>query len=180
MYAPTPTPGRHASRSGQAMVEMVAALLCILAVMAGLLQLVLMGTADTDTMVEATAQAAARATSGVLLSETPDPIADWEPGNDGMEQTKDDEPVPGSLAGVRQNIAGPTAPDGDWAAVDAARHNAIAELHHGLLPASTFGLVRGSASRDVEVIPVAKALFGLRDPTDVENEVWTAAVGGLY
>ncbi len=167
-------------REGQAMVEFVVALLCILAVFAGMLQLIMMGTANTDTMVEASAMAASRATVGVFPTETPSLVADWNAGRDGMEQTKDDVPVPGSLALVQLQIAGATAPGGDWSVLNDVRHGRIAELHHGLLPANTLGLVRGTASRTVEVMPAARALFGLRNPTEVRNEVWMTAVGGLY
>jgi len=170
----------RASRAGQAMVELAAALIAILVVVSGLLQLVLLATADTDTLAEATARAAQRATTGVLLAQTLPVIADWDPGPDGLRQTKDDRAIPGSLAGVRQVIAGSTAPSGDWSALEEARFRAIADLHHGLLPSTTFGLVRGEADREVETIPAARMLFGLRDPARVRNEVWMSGIGGLY
>lgn len=172
--------GSVARRSGQAMIELVAAIICILVVVTGLLQLILLGTADTNTMVEATARAAERASSSLVLAESPDNIADWDVGQDEMQQTKDDEPVSGSLMPVQVNIAGATAPNGDWGAVDGARHNDIAMLNHGAIPSTTLGMVRGEASEDVEVIPAAKAFFGLRDPMEIRNKVWMTATGALY
>ncbi len=168
------------ARSGQAMVELVAALVCILVVLAGLLQIVLLSTADTDTLVEASARAASRAASPLALAASLPVIENWTPGRDGLEQTRDDVAQRGSLARVQGVVASPTAPGGDWSAVEAARHGRLAELHHGLLPSTTFGLVRGNASRTVEVLPVAHALFGLRSPMEIENEVWMSTLGGLY
>ncbi len=167
-------------RAGQAMVELVVALIAILVVVAGLLQLILMGGAHTETLTEAAARAAARAVAGGALAETFTPIADWTPGPDGLRQTPDDLPERGSLDGPRGLIAARTAPDGDWSAVEPARFRSIADLHHGTLPSATFGFVRGDAVRDVEVLPAARALFGLRDPTEIRNEVWMTLVGGLY
>lgn len=169
-----------ASRSGQAMAELVVALICILIVVSGMLQLVLLGTADTNTLVEATSQAANRATSNVILSENFRPISDWEVGQDGFAQTKDDQPVRGNLQPISSRIAGATAPGGDWSALDNARHDAISRLNHGMQPGTTFGLVSGEASESVETLPVATALFGLSDPVEVANTVWMTATGGLY
>jgi hypothetical protein len=173
-------PHRFLPRAGQAMIELVVAMIAILVVITGLLQLILLGTADSNTMVAATAEAAARATAGVAMLPTLDIVADWEAGPDGMDQTKDDVRIGGSLARVQQHIAGATAPNDDWSAVDGARNNDIATLHHGALPSTTFGLVRGQASESAEVIPAAVAFFGLSDPAEVKNEVWMTATGALY
>lgn len=162
------------------MVELVAALLGILVILAGLLQIVLLATADTDALVEATARASSRAASPLALALTLPVIEDWSPGRDGYEQTRDDVAQRGTLANIQRAVALPTAPGGDWSAVEAARHGRLAEFHHGLLPSTTFGLVRGSASRTVEVLPIARTLFGLRSPMEIENEVWMTTVGGLY
>jgi len=167
-------------RSGQAMVELTVALIAILVVTAGLLQLILLGTADTDTMVEATAEAANRATSSVAMLPTLEIIDDWDPGRDGIMHTKDDQPIRGSIGNVSRGIANRTAPGGDWSAVDSATHNRIARLAYGALPSTTYGLVRGRASREVEVLPAARALFGLSDPAEIRNEVWMTVTGALY
>ncbi len=176
--------GRHTAprqaRSGQAMVELVVALIAILVVTAGMFQLVLMGTAHTETLTEAAAQAASGAVSGAALAQTFTPVADWNAGPDGMRQTPDDIAERGSLAGARSGIAALSVPNADWSAIDPARFRSIAEFHHGALPSTTFALVRGEAAREVDVLPVARALFGLRDPTEIRNEVWMTLTGGLY
>lgn len=162
------------------MIELVVAIIAIMVVLAGLLQIILLSAANTDSHVEAIAEAAARASSHAALAATFNPLADWNPGADGYEQTRDDTPLPGSLADTRNLIAGETAPDDDWSAIDEAAHNQIAAFHHGMLPSSTFGLVSGKATRSVEVLPIAATLFGLRNPTEIENEVWMTKVDGLY
>ena len=162
------------------MAELVVAIVCILILVSGLLQLILLGTADTNTLVEATARASNKATASLLLAETPSNIRDWEAGRDGMRHTKDDRSRPGGWGAARRQIAEATAPNGDWSAVDQARFDNIARFHHGTLPSATMGFVSGSAEEDVEALPAAMAFFGLRNPTRVRNEVWMTATGSLY
>lgn len=162
------------------MVELVVGLLCILVVLAGLLQIVLLSTADTDAMVDAVAEATSLAAGNLVLASTFTPVRDWSAGPDGYEQTSDDEARRGSLGSVQSVIARPTAPFGDWSAVDEARHSSIALLHHGLLPSTTYGFVSARGARTVETLPAARILFGLPADMEVRHEVWMTTLGGLY
>ena len=92
--------------------------------------------------------------------------------------TRDDVAVAGSLGAVRSAIAGKTAPDGDWSSLLRARSIDIREL--ALTDASTsFGFVHAHSERQIETIPAAAILFGLRNPT-IANDVWMVKVDGLY
>ncbi len=165
--------GRSAAlRQGQAVVELVVGLICLLVVIGGLLQLVLMARSDTETLQKATAEAASRAADSGMLSESFSPIRDWEPGADTYLQTKDDVETAGSFGPLRDRIARKTFPDGDMSAVDGARFGDMQELATGGSTAALHGMVSGEASEEVEVLPVSRALFGLKNPATVENTVW--------
>ena len=114
-------------RSGQAAVEFTVAIVCVLLLVAALLQLVIFADADTGPLAEATARASEAATGGGF----PDsfaPVRDWDAGPDGLFFTRDDAARPGSLARLRSDIAARTAPGGDWSAFDGARSTALRSL----------------------------------------------------
>ena len=164
-------------RAGQAAVELAVALVCILLVVSGLLQFILLAHADTDTMAEATARASDDAAGGGL-SASFQPVRDWRKGRDGLIFTRDDEKSGGNLASIRSDIAAKTAPNGDWSATTGIRATDIRELAE-TGAATTFGFVHERSEQQVEILPAAAALFGLRDPT-VGNDVWMVKVGDIY
>ena len=177
MAQPAQAPVGARGRAGQAVVELVIALVCILLLVSGLLQFTIMASADTETRAEATANASADAAGGGLSSSF-QPIRDWQRGPDTFTMTRDDVAVAGSLGAVRSAIAGKTAPDGDWSSLLRARSIDIREL--ALTDASTsFGFVHAHSERQIETIPAAAILFGLRNPT-IANDVWMVKVDGLY
>lgn len=165
-------------RRGQAVVELTIALFCILLLVGGLLQLVILAHSDTETMAEATARASEAAATGGSFAESFSPVRDWRPGRDGMILTRDDREVGGSLAGPRQDIASRTAPDGDWSALDAADRTDIRSFAENGASAA-FGFVHAHAEQEVEVLPFCRALFGLREAR-TGNDVWMVKVGDLY
>ncbi len=164
-------------RDGQAAVELVVALFCLLLVTTGLLQLVLLATADTDTLAEATARASDAAT-GSGLAASFQPVRDWGTGRDGLALTRDDEEVRGSLSGVRSDIAAKAVPDNDWGAFDEVNPRGFRALAESGDTAG-FGFVHARAERDAETIPAARPLFGVRSPS-VGNDVWMVEIGGLH
>ena len=111
------------------MVEFVIAIVGVLVVAAGILLLAELHRADTDTAVEATAEAIDDSMGSAIPSSFT-PVDDWREGRDAMRHTKDDRPAPGSFSGVRARVARRTAPGGDWS---------------GLCPRPTHALVRPGA-----------------------------------
>lgn len=164
-------------RAGQAAVEFTVAVVCILLVTTALLQLVIFADADTGTMAEATARASDAATGGGLATSF-SPVRDWSRGRDGLIFTSDDAPRAGNFASVRSDIAAKTAPDGDWTALDRTHSIDLRTFAQYGNP-TVFGFVRGEAAREIEVLPAARILLGLRSPA-VGNEAWSVRVGGLY
>ena len=173
----SPLPGPQ-GRNGQACVELTIALMAILVILGGLLQLIILAHADTDTMAEATAEASDTAASAGSFSDTFSPVRDWKPGRDGLILTRDDQEVGGSLAKPRQDIASRTAPAGDWSALDDATHTDIRSFAENGSTAS-FGFVHARAEQDVDVLPLSGPLFGLRRP-QTGNDVWMVKVNDLY
>jgi len=166
------------SRAGQAVAELTIALFCILLLVGGLLQLVILAHTDTETMAEATAEASDAAATRGSFAQSFSPIRDWQPGRDGMILTRDDREVGGSLAGPRRDIASRTAPAGDWSALDAADRTEIRSFAENGSSAA-FGLVHARAEQEVEVLPFCRTLFGLRD-AHTGNDVWMVKVNDLY
>ncbi len=177
MAQPAQAPVGARGRAGQAVVELVIALVCILILLSGVLQFTIMATADTETRAEATANASANAT-GIGIAKSFQPIRDWERGADTFTMTRDDVAVAGSLGAVRSDIVGKTAPDGDWGAMSGVRATDLREFAQTGGP-TLFGFVNARSERQIEIIPAAAILFGLRNPT-IENEVWMVKVDGLY
>ena len=63
--------------------------------------------------------------------------------------------------------------------MDGASHDEIRRLHHGE-ESEPLGFVKGSSSRSIEVLPIARSLFGLDSDETIENEVWMTTSGNLY
>ena len=157
MAQPSPAPVGVPKREGQAIVELVVALFCILLLLTGFLQFTMMATTDTQTRADATAKASAEA-AGDGLNASFQPIRDWKRGADRFTMTHDDVEVGGSLSGVRMNIAAKTAPDGDWGAMSGViRSTDIHRLTESGL-STTFGFVHARSEESVETIPAAGAL----------------------
>ena len=171
-------------RSGQAMVEFVIAIVGVLVVAAGILLLAELHRADTDTAVEATAEAIDDSMGSAIASSFT-PVDDWREGRDAMRHTKDDRPDRGSFSGVRARVARRTAPDGDWSGLarldgSGARYDDIRQFSDGAMDSATFRFHRGASQQTVEPLPVLRRLLGLPDAMTLRNETWMPSTGGLY
>lgn len=174
--------GYKPSCSGQATVEFVIALITVLALFAGILQVVSLARARTDAMVEARRSAGE---SAILPGGTPDPgaryIRDWLVGPDGARHTGDDTYTAGNPIGFYDLIVNRTAPEPEqWDIVDSVNGNDISILHSSYDPAAVFGMVRGEAARNVPLIPAVRQLLYRADEIDIETEVWMTLTGNYY
>ena len=171
------------SRSGQAMVEFVIAIVGVLVAAAGILLLAELHRADTDTAVEATAEAIDDSMGSAIASSFT-PVDDWREGRDAMRHTKDDRPGPGSFSGVRARVARRTAPDGDWSGLarldgSGARCVDIRQFSDGAMTPPP-SVPPGRQPATVEPLPVLRRLLGLPDAMTLRNETWMPSTGGLY
>ena len=166
------------TRTGQAIVELVITLVAVLVILGGLLQLLILAHADTDTMAEATASAADSASTAGAFAESFSPVRDWRPGRDQRILTRDDEEVKGTVAGFRFDIASRTFPAGDSSALGDAKSTDIRSFSE-LGATASFGFVHARAERDVEVLPLSTTLFGLRR-AQTGNDVWMVKVNDIW
>lgn len=173
---------RRAARQGQALVEFVVGLVAVLALLAGLLQLASLGTAWIEAHAEARTAAARRAILDAAPGgAVPRYLRDWEPGPDRRRHTRDDVALTGNPVPFQSVVVG--------AAVSGPHHREILErvprdritaLYDGPAPASLFGLVSGTGTRDVPTLPAVRSLLYRADRIALQETVWMTRTGGIY
>ncbi len=166
---------------GQAMIEVIIGLVAVLVLVSGLLQVATLTKNHTDAMVEARREAGQRAVDLFGGSDSAEYIRDWETGADTKRYTRDDEFTGGSqgaFVGTIVDKAGRA--QGDWDIIARTPHQGMTELRSGAQPSETFGLVRGRATRDVQLLPAVRSLLYRADSIDVESEVWMTWCTGIY
>ena len=168
-------------RGGQALVELVVGLIAIMAVFAGLLQIMLLGRARSDTLLEARADAGETAMDPALLIQAPAFADDVLEGPDGASYSADDvissgSPVPFMVTAVERSAADPAG----WQQIDAVPNNAVSDLHNSAQPTYAFDFVRGRSTRVVPVLGAAQHLLYNASSVRVEAEVWLPWLQGIY
>jgi len=172
-------------RRGQAIVEFIIALIAILALTAGLLQVAALGRAYSEGMTEARHEAAILASfdfgTGVETRFTPDYILNWDEGPDGRRYGADDVAQTDSPGRFIQDVVDPAAPDNaGWDILDLAPEDRLATLRDSALPTSVFGLVKGEATRTVDLLPAFRRLIYRADTVTLSCEVWMTRLKGVY
>ncbi len=168
-----------AGKAGQAIAEMVVALLAIVAITAALLQIGLLGTKQTQTMLNATKQA-----HHFALADTHDYpyilprfMQGWEAGQDGVEHSVDDQPLSADSSIIVDDILDVTqpgtlnyyVPGNDFSTTDGDY----------LLDSSMF--VRGHDKENrIPLLPAIRNLMVEQDHIDVETSVYMIWTKGLY
>ncbi|MCX7590784.1 MAG: hypothetical protein N2255_04065 [Kiritimatiellae bacterium] len=176
------------------MIEFLVGLVAVLAIFAGLLQILELAKVQTDTMV------VARRKAGELAMLDLDPgqtlisgaayIRDVKPGVDGEPYTPDDDlsdradagafsativerAVPGALGSPEHNAA--------WQGIMGNAHEKRLSLLRGQPnPSSMFGLVQGRETKTVELIPAFRSLIYRADRIEMKSEAWMTWTKGLY
>ena len=99
-------------RAGQALIEMTIALVAMIVVVAGLIQISRLGRVRIDTLNEARAAAAGMMMSDQYLSVPPNShyLADWTRGNDNSPYSADDEMIGASSESVKFQILAKARP----------------------------------------------------------------------
>jgi hypothetical protein len=175
-----PTTGRN-RKNGQAMVELIVGLVAILALFAGMLQLAKLSTAQTDTLSKAREEAGSLAMSTVPLSSDADYIKFWEKGPDDRRYSVDDTHTEGNSAAFVGTVVSKAARDNAaWGVLRSVPRNDILSLQSSPLPASQFGLVDGTESATIPLLPVVKHLLYDADSITVESKVWMPWMKELY
>lgn len=171
------------SNAGQAMVEFVVAVVCIMLVVGGILVVANLQRADAKSMLKASEEAI-KDSSGNPLADNFTPIENWDNGADGYEQTKDDTAKKGSFSRLRNKVTSHAVPDDDWSAFNRADGNSV--NYNGIRQinssgsASAIGMIEREASETAEIPSIIQKALGYPEEVEVENSVWMPKTGGLY
>jgi hypothetical protein len=171
-------------RAGQALTELVVGLVAVMALLAGLIQIGLLTRAQTDVMIEArkeAAEAAMRGTRDGDFIAIPSYIHEVTAGNDGRTYSRDDAHTLASAEDFSRTIVDKSTADAtDWHLLDAMPTRPFSDLRQSSTPAELFGLLEGTASETVDVIPAVRSLLYRADSIDVEASVWIPRTGDFY
>lgn len=165
------SPSRRGKR-GQALAELVVALVAILVLTAGLLEIGRLSRARLDAVNEARAEAASRAMSSELILSVPGArfLRDWEAGRDGVRHSRDDAYRLGDPGAVRFSVAAKARPEELEAVAGANPISALMTIEPFM---SAHALVRGrSETRTIPLMPVTRGLLYNAESVDIESEAW--------
>jgi len=163
------------------MIELVVALVVILALAAGLLQIASLGRAHTETMVAARREAGSLAMNPMAPLDSADYILDWMPGPDGRRLTRDDLLVNGNTAPFKDLIIDHAADnEGQWDVLNTAERSDLPALRNDPDPVSRLGLVRGYHSETVPLLSAVQHLLYNAQAIEIQGEVWMTYTGNIY
>ena len=170
------------SSSGQAMVEMLVGIVALLVLIAGLLQVVTLSSTQTATMVEARHLAGIASIDGVDSTFTPDYIKDWQAGPDGKRYTTDDVFTPGDTSMFEGTIIGKASPPDNtgWTTIDSVPNNMLSVIHNSGMPQDELGLVKGTDSSNVVVVPIIQTLVYGADSITINSDVRMTSTTEIY
>jgi hypothetical protein len=163
------------------MVEFLIALVAVLVLAAGLLQLTALMLAQSRTMTKARKDAGIAAVQPLVPLSSAKFIRDWEEGFDTVSYSADDRVVLSSAASQFENLfveKASTAPG--WAYVGLSPSDRITPMRTILAPSSFFGLVDGHSEETVPLLPAVQSLLYRKSGIRVESKVWMTSCGGIY
>jgi hypothetical protein len=167
------------------MLELMAALVAVLALLAGLVQMVSLARARHDTRYEARSAAgeAALDASGSGMGQLSDAeyILDWDRGPDGLRHTRDDRSRPADAYRFSDAIVRRSSPDPEgWAIVRRLQSDPLSMLVDQPNPAALYGLIESDAREEVPLLPAVRRLLYDAESIEVESRVWMTWTKGIY
>ena len=164
-------------RSGQAIVELVVALVVILVLVAGTIQIGLLGLSRTELMVKARREAGSLGLQPIPAVSMPEYIGDRTVGRDGAAYSKDD----GIAAGVERDFVDRIVDYAQPSRLQTyAPGNALSALSQSVAPRQMFGLTHARYTRSVPLLPVVQTLLYASDSAEVEGSAWMTWTQGIY
>jgi len=163
------------------MVELMIALVAVLALTGGLLQAVSLARVQNEALVKAREKAGQLAMQSVEALASPEYIRYWLPGPDESPLTRDDTHTVANPDDFRHVIVNKAAatPE-EWTAFESVPKNAVEELRHAVHPVNRIGLVGVTEERKVPLLPIVRSLLYNREAVDVKCCVWLTWTTGLY
>lgn len=159
-------------RGGQALLEFVIALVAILVLVAGLLQIGRLTRVQLNALNEARADAARLAMADLYTRRVPGPqfLFDWDIGPDRARHSRDDIPRPGDPGAVRLMILAHAKPDELAVRVP---NNPVSNLMNLYPLIDGYALVQGRAEpRSVPLLPVMRHLIYDAEAIDIRADAW--------
>ncbi len=174
-------------QSGQAAMELMASLLLLMVIIAGLLHINKLVRSSLFLHSVIRASAGERAMSSGAMAMVPEAIKDWDPGKDRTRYTADDTPKK-STAGIATSIAllcdtsTDGHADGDWSYVapKTLLPFSMLQLRETGSVGSLLGAVKAEESLEIEVEPVIRQLVYDKDTVEIKEGVWIPLMEGLY
>ncbi|MEI7881230.1 MAG: TadE family protein [bacterium] len=165
------------TRSGQAIVELVVALVVIMVLVAGIIQICSMGVSHSKLMTSARWEAGQKAMLDASSFAAPKYIAECTAGNDGIAYSRDDDTTPGDVNIFQGGIVRYAKPD----ELNLRREdNPVSSLANSSFPQEMFGLVDGEARTSVPLIPVVRQLLYQSDSVELQGKAWMTWTKGIY
>ena len=147
---------------------MTIALVAMLALLMGMLQIQLLGRAQTQTLYKARELAGQQSMQSGYASpsKAPQIIANWDKGADGATYSRDDVVKAGNSSIFSASIAAAAKPN---TLQFYARGNPISNL---LLPGNLFLVYGHGESEPIPIYPVVRSLLYKADEIRMESEAW--------
>lgn len=165
------------NRSGQAMTEFVVALVCILVLVAGVIQIAVLGLRHSRLMSEARRDAGQRALLDESPFSAPQFVASCTVGDDGIAFSRDDGKTAGDSGDLTVGVASHAHPDD---LQDLRPDNPVSILAGSDFPQTMFGFVEGEKTDSVDLIPIVRELIYRKDSLELKGTAWMTWTKGVY
>ena len=162
-------------KDGQAVVEFIVAIIAVIVLVAGMIQLGLLQKAHTDVMIEARENAGKHAITPVEGDETPDYVGSWTNGSDKVNYSADDEATDGDTADV-QTIVNCANPD---ELENMVGDNLIKSTYDDTAQLMD-GFVNGHSSSNVTLLSAVQSMWANTNSIEVKSDVWMISLGDVY
>jgi hypothetical protein len=164
-------------KSGQALVELIVALVVILVLFAGILQVSSLGVHQSRAMVEARRLAGMKSMLDVSSFSGPLYIEAVTTGPDNTSYSRDDAVISGNPAVFVSGITTFSRP----ADLNQYRtNNAVTVIDGSAFPQFMFGLVQGEKTETIGLMPVISQMVYRADSVEVRGSAWMTWTKGIY
>lgn len=167
-------------RSGQALTELLAALVVVMVLVAGLLTISELGMVHTGSMMKARRLAGADALQSNAPFASPDYIAAVTVGADGEAYTRDDQHTGASVPDFQSRLIDYSHPD---PLGEQRPGNSFTTMSSEELPYLMFGLVEGAPGAttvSLTTMPVVRQLLYDAESVDIKGKAWLTWMTGIY
>lgn len=158
-------------------MELVVALVVILVLVAGTIQICSMGVSHSRLMMAARREAGQKAMMEVSSFSGPQFIAACTPGNDGITFSRDDGTMLGDATLLQVGIVDYAHPvELNQRRLD----NPISAIANSTFPQELFGLVDGETTTNVMLLPIVRELIYNSDSVNLQGKAWMTWTKGIY